>query len=169
MKLWPSLPIWKLSSKNRVTLDSIQDGVSNWITFAALSQIHSAIGFHAVDDAAIGLIIELGSFIWAEVIRFFFSCAIISFNVLNVLCYLLFHCPVLCRIQFRQLGVPWSYVRQLTHVHMIFINIGFDYISISEISISAVRINISVKYLNSYKICLLSIMPIVMVLLVPCR
>ena len=107
------------------------------------------------------LIIELWSFIWAEVIRSFFSCAVISFHVLNVLCYVLFHCPVLCRIWFHQWEVPWSYLRPLTHVHLIFINIGFDNISISGISISAVRINISIKYLNSYQICLLSRIPIV--------
>ena len=96
-------------------------------------------------------------FYLAEVIRSFFSCAIISFNVLNVLYYVLFHCPVLCHIQFHQLEVPWTYVRPLTHVHLIFINIGFDDISISETSISAVRINISNNYLNSYKICRLRI------------
>ena len=93
----------------------------------------------------------------------------ISFNVLNVLCYVSFHYPVLCRIWFCQLEDPWSYVRPLTHVHLIFINIGFDDLSISEISISAVRISISIKYLNSYKICLLSIMLFLMALLVPCR
>ena len=47
-------PLWKLSSRNRVTPVFIQNGVYHGITFMALSTIPAAIGFHAVANAVFG-------------------------------------------------------------------------------------------------------------------
>ena len=49
-------PIWKLSSttsRNRVTPDSIQDGVQHGISFTVLSPIPAVIGDSAFADGAI--------------------------------------------------------------------------------------------------------------------
>ena len=47
-------PIWKLSSRNRFTPDSIQDRVQHGIIFAALLPIPAMVGEHTVAIAAIG-------------------------------------------------------------------------------------------------------------------